>query len=64
MKKIVLILMFLIPFAASAECTPDMPAYKKPWIKSGQTACDWAGYTCKNFQECLECNNSVANCEI
>lgn len=54
--------------AAAAEttggCTRDMPAYNKPWIDAGLTPCDWAGYECVNFNDCLKCNVAVANCEI
>ena len=64
MKKIVFILFFLVPVAAVADCTPDMPAARKPWIASGQTPCDWAGYTCTDSKDCIKCNVAVANCEI
>lgn len=45
-------------------CTPDMPAYSKPWKKTGQEPCDWAGYDYDNEQELYECNMYVMNCQI
>lgn len=50
--------------AASIGCTPDLPGYNKPWIEDGLTPCDWAGYECSSFDDCLKCNVAVANCEI
>ena len=45
-------------------CTPEMPAYYKPWIVTGQTPCDWAGYTCNSFEDCNQCNVLVSTCHI
>ena len=50
--------------AASVSCTPDMPEYYKPWIESGQTPCDWAGYECSSFEDCQKCNVLVSTCQI
>ena len=50
--------------AASAKCTPDMPAYRKPWVATGQTPCDWAGYECTPYENCQKCNVLVSTCRI
>lgn len=49
---------------AASGCAQDMPGYNKPWIGAGLTPCDWAGYECTDFNDCLKCNVAVANCEI
>lgn len=61
---IITIILSLICSVSFAECTPDMPAARKPWIASGQTPCDWAGYTCTDSDNCIKCSVAVANCEI
>lgn len=50
--------------AVDTYCTPDLPGYYKPWIDAGLTPCDWAGYECTTFENCMECNNLVATCQI
>ena len=63
MKKLVLVMM-LISGGAFAECTPDMPGYYKEWIAEGLTPCDWAGYECTDYENCMLCNALVIECAI